>query len=205
MSSQLGPNPIDFFDWLKILGNWLSLDLNVVFFSDLDLNLEDWTTILEDAFGLHPHLGPGRTNPNIGPKYKCWLGAWKNRRYSWLRSVSWNRFETFSVFSFHLWRWSQYTTSTFRSTRSGMYPVRSCTSFLSGRNGLGKNPLTCLSLRGCLASRQRQSNRVDYKVSLVSWTWQSLEITVDLLTGSIFFLIIKNKIKKKNSQNDQQG
>lgn len=204
MSSQLGPNPIDFFDWLKILGNWLSLDLNVVFFSDLDLNLEDWTTILEDAFGLHPHLGPGRTNPNIGPKYKCWLGAWKNRRYSWLRSVSWNRFETLSVFSFHLWRWSQYTTSTFRSTRSGMYPVRSCTSFLSGRNGLGKKSFDMFIIKR-LFSVQAKTIQQSWLQSFTSQLdLKSLEITVDLLTGSIFCLIIKNKIKK-NSQNDQQG
>lgn len=54
-----------------------------------------------------------------------------------------------------------------------------------------------------MASRQRQSNRVDY--GLQSFTsrldLKSLEITVDLFSCSFFFFIIKEKIK--NAQNDQ--
>lgn len=86
----------------------------------------------------------------------------KNRRYSWLVSVSINRFVIISFLFFYVfrWWWNQYTTSTFRTTSDRYVPLRSCSSFLSSRkkNQLG-NPLTCIIKRlfGVQAKTVQQS------------------------------------------------
>lgn len=123
----------------------------------------------------------------------------KNRRYSWLVSINW--LVSFSVFDGEIS--TQHPHS--EPLRAGMYPLDPALhSFLAEKLG---NPfffvLTCIIKRSYMASRQRQSNRVDY--GLQSFTsrldLKSLEITVDLFSCSFFFFIIKEKIK--NAQNDQ--
>lgn len=118
----------------------------------------------------------------------------KNRRYSWLVSVFINWLVSFFLFfsCFDGEISTQHPHS--EPLRAGMYPLDPALhSFLAKiknkikfKKKINLEILWRVSLRGCMASRQRQS---DY--GLQSFTsrldLKSLEITVDLFSCSFFF------------------